>query len=251
MSLIEPRKKVSEALKSVILNKLNEKFPNSSFLYDDLDRDARSFIARFPKSDIDYLAMCDAGNIPREGLPTQDSTNNIVGKYVRLYVCINSDKPDENMIALDQFEFLPTKNSEEIAVTQLTNEFSGGQPAGMARIYGPTLVINLNFPGTQYPPATFLSSYPRNYAFSVGSVDVQFESSTVIIRPMIFIKVTEFVSCPLTFESGTNIFKIAVKIIKTMTTINSTRLEITPSSEPSFKLVRDFLSQYYKIKQAP
>jgi hypothetical protein len=150
------RKPASGKVIANLLKLLNDHFPSSQFTETDFELEPFQFLDRFPKDEIKYREAASAGGIKLEPLG-DPRIRRLFGNFARVYMCTNPSKLGTNMIAIDQFQLSASTNPNEASVTQMTNEFSGDSPSGLARLYGPTLLLELKFPSPQYPPAFFLA----------------------------------------------------------------------------------------------
>jgi len=227
------RKKVPAQIIERLVSLLNERFSGIGIAETDFELEPAQFLALFPKDKIRYRAAASAGGIPITEIIDRN-LQRLFGKFARFYMCSDPNILGKNMLAIDQFEFSPGKNADEALVTQVTNEFSGGEPVGFARLYGPSLFIQVSFTSSQYPLATFLSYFPQHEiveSFVTGSLDVKFRSSAVVARPMIFVRVEKFEEIALTFDHETEIYKASKKLFDSLVILNADKYELVPRSE--------------------
>jgi hypothetical protein len=250
----EDRKSASPAMVERFLKLLDERFPSCSFSEADLDLDPAPFLDRFPRDQINYERAAAAGRIKTE-IQFNPRLRFLFGNYIRFYICADPANPTRNMVAIDQFAFTNGTNQDEAAVTQVTNEFSGGKPSGFARLHGRILLIELKFPSPEYPPALFLASYPQSdefEAFVTASLDVRFGWVSVVARPMVFIRVPHLVpNIGFTFTSETRIFQAAKDLLDRCVILNTQKCEIVPRPELLPEDLTEWHQAFEELRQQP
>jgi transcriptional regulator with XRE-family HTH domain len=227
----DERKPPSAEFTHNLLQLLNNSFSGCNFGEADLLLDEADFLARFPRDKINYERAASAGKIKTD-LHVNPNLRLLFGNFMRFYLCADPAKTDDMMLGVDQYVISPGRNPDEATVTQTTNEFSGGRPAGFARLYGTTLRIELAFPSNEFPPALFLASYPQAAAidaFIAGCLDVRDDGLAVVARPMFFIRVKNLApEIGLTFGSETRIFKASKALLGQFVRFNADKGEMVP-----------------------
>src|SRR5437868_15140170 len=82
------RKNVSDSLANKIVALVNDRFPTVNLSRADLDLDPGPFLARFPRSEIEYEKAAAAGGISPES-PADSRLSSLFGNFARFYLFID------------------------------------------------------------------------------------------------------------------------------------------------------------------